>query len=99
MGTMVVGTLILRLTLFESATLKQKRAVVRRVRDRVSHRFNAAVAEVDTLDQAGTATIGIACVSNDRAHAHAQVMKILNFVERLNIDAEISDVETEILNL
>ena len=96
---MVVGTLRLTLTLFESATLKDKRAMVRRVRDRVSHRFNAAVAEVDNLDLVQTATIGVACLSNAEPHAHAQLMKILRFVEGLALDAQISDVETEIVHL
>jgi uncharacterized protein YlxP (DUF503 family) len=96
---MVVGTLRITLTLFESATLKDKRAVVRRLRDRVSNRFNAAVAEVDNLDLVGTATIGVACLSNAEPHAHAQLMKILRFVESLALDAEISDVETEIVHL
>ena len=96
---MVVGTLRLTLTLFKSATLKDKRAVVRRLRDRVSNRFNAAVAEVDSLDQVGTATIGVACLSNAELHAHTQLMKILRFIEALPHDAEISDVETEIVHL
>lgn len=96
---MVVGTLVLTLRLFERATLKDKRAVVRRVRDRVSHKFNVAVAEVDSLGDAGTATLGLACVSNDPAHAHAQLMSVLRFVEGLSIDAEITDVETSVVHV
>ncbi len=96
---MVVGTLRITLILFESATLKDKRSVVRRVRDRVSHKFNVAVAEVESLDEVGRAVLGLACVSNESAQAHAQLMKILHFVERLQIDAEIADVETEIVRL
>ena len=96
---MVVGTMRITLTLFESASLKDKRAVVRRVRDRVGNTFNASVAEIESLDDAGRAVLGIACVSNESAHAHAQLMKILDFVEKLHIDAEVADVETELVSL
>ncbi len=96
---MVVGTLRLTLTLFESATLKNKRGIIRHLCDRVSNRFNVTVAEVDSLDLVGTATIGIACLSNAEPHAHAQLMKVLRFIEAFALDAEISDVETEIIHL
>jgi uncharacterized protein YlxP (DUF503 family) len=96
---MVVGTMVLTLHLFERATLKDKRAVVRRVRDRVGNKFNVAVAEVDSLGDTGTATLGLACVSNDPAHAHVQLMRVLRFVEKLAIDAEIADVETSVVHV
>ncbi len=96
---LVVGTMRITLTLFESASLKDKRAVVRRVRDRVGNNFNASVAEIESLNDAGRAVLGIACVSNESAHAHTQLMKILDFVEKLRIDAEISEIETELVTL
>jgi uncharacterized protein YlxP (DUF503 family) len=96
---MVVGTMRITLTLFESASLKDKRSVVRRVRDRVGNRFNASIAEIELLNDTEHAVLGIACVSNESAHAHAQLMKILAFVEKLRLDAEVSDIETEIVAL
>ena len=93
---MLIGVLYLSLKLFETASLKDKRAVVRSLVDRTRHRFNAAVAEVGAQDDAGHAQIGITCVSNDAAHAHAMLMQILHFIEELHVDAEITDVETEV---
>ena len=94
---MVIGCLRLTLTLAENESLKGKRRVVRRVRDRVRNQFNVAAAEVEALDDWSVASIGVVCVSNDSAHAHAMLMKVLRFVERMLVDAEISDVETELL--
>ena len=70
---------------------------MRRVRGRLRARFNVAVAEVDTQDVWQVATLAVVCVSNERAHAHTILMNTLHFVEQLRLDAEISDVETEIL--
>ncbi|MEE9277273.1 MAG: DUF503 domain-containing protein [Dehalococcoidia bacterium] len=94
---MVVGCLQLRLNLAENHSLKGKRAVVRRVTDRVRNKFNVAIAEVSTQDDHQVATIGVVCVSNDAKQCHAVLMKVLNFVEDLHMDAEIVDVETEII--
>ncbi len=95
---MVVGCLLLTLTVFESASLKDKRSVVRRVSERLRNKFQLAVAEVDTLDDRSVATIAAVCVSNDARHAHAMLMKALDFVETLHLDAEITEVQTEIVH-
>ena len=96
---MVIGALTLTLTLFESATLKDKRAVVRRAKDRVGNKFDVAVAEVDALDDPGRAVLGIVALSNEEPQTHRVLMKVLDFVEGLAIDAEISEVETEFVRL
>ena len=95
----VVCALRIELALFESASLKDKRAVVRRVRDRVRNKFNAAVAEVGDLDDPAAASLVFVTVSNSAAHSHAAAQHIQRFVERLAIDAEVTTIETEIIRL
>lgn len=95
----VVCVLRLELALFESASLKEKRAVVRRVRDRVRQRFNAAVAEVGDLDDPTRAELVFATVSNAESRSHATAQHIQRFVEGLAIDAEVREVETETIHL
>jgi len=93
---MLIGSLVLHLTLFESATLKDRRSLVRSLTDRVRQRFNVAVADVGPTDDPGHAEIGIVCVSNEARHAHAMLMRVLDFVEDLPLDAEIQDVQTTV---
>ena len=95
----VVCALRIELALFESASLKDKRAVVRRVRDRVRNKFNAAVAEVGDLDDPAAASLVFVTVSNSEAHSHAAAQSIGRFIERLAIDAEVVVVETEVIHL
>ena len=95
----VICVLRVELALFESASLKDKRAVVRRVLDRVRNKFNVAAAEVDDLDNPAVAALVFVAVSNAEARSHATAQRIQRFVERLAIDAEVAHVETETLHL
>ena len=66
------------------SSLKAKRSVVRRIVDRTSARFNAAVAEVGSLDVHQRAEIGVAVISNEAAHCHRMLEEIAKFVEGLH---------------
>ncbi|NJM92854.1 MAG: DUF503 domain-containing protein, partial [Rhodospirillaceae bacterium] len=57
---MAVGSMIARLRVRESRSLKDKRRVVRSILDKLRHDFNVAAAEVDELDHHQLAVIGVA---------------------------------------
>ncbi len=65
--------------------------------ERLRNRFNASVAEVDDLDAVGLATIAAAVLSNDSRHADEQAQAIAAAVEDWRIDAELLDVEIELI--
>jgi len=73
-------------------TLKEKRTVVRRIIDKIRHKYNASVAEVDTQDVHQTLTLGIAVVSGGYSHARNMLDDIVRFAER-NTDAELISAE------
>ena len=75
-----------------SSSLKDKRQVCRSLMDKARHRFNAAIAEVDTQDAHRTLTIGIAVVSGDAGHAQKSLNEIIRFMEE-NTDAELMETE------
>lgn len=52
-----------------SHSLKEKRHVVKSLKDRLREHFNVAVAEIDYLDSWQDAVIAAVTVSNDRVHA------------------------------
>jgi uncharacterized protein len=89
----------LQLHLAENASLKGKRMVVRSVTQRIRNRFNVAVAEVDTQDAWQVITLGIACLSEDKRHANEMLSKVIGFVESERLDAEVGDVEIELIAL
>jgi uncharacterized protein YlxP (DUF503 family) len=91
---------VLRITLrLPSRTLKDKRTIIRPVIERMRARFNAAVAEVDGGDLPATAVLAAAVLSNDPRHADTQLQAIARAVQEWRLDAEVIDLETELLDL
>ena len=93
---MVLGLLRIRLR-FVAHSRKEKRALVKSVVERLRHRYNAAVSEAGDLDAFDLATIAVACLSSESAHADAQLQEIARTIENWRLDAEVVDVETEII--
>jgi uncharacterized protein len=74
---MYVSSLKVRLLVRESRSLKDKRQVVRSIKDRLRNSFNVSVAEVDEHDHLQVAVLGFAVVSNEARHAREQLEEIL----------------------
>lgn len=87
------------LRLPESGSLKDKRQVVRSVAQRVRNKFQVAVAEVADNEAWQIATLGVACVANDRRHCDEVLAEIIAFVRESRLDAEMLDVETEVIDM
>lgn len=92
------GVLHLRMAV-PADTLKEKRAIVKSVVERLRNRFNVSVAEVGDLDTPANATIAIAVLSNDARHAGRQLQEIARVVEEWRLDVVIEDVSTEVIPL
>jgi uncharacterized protein YlxP (DUF503 family) len=92
---MVVGICSIDLRLPGNDSLKGKRSVVRRIKERVKNTFNVSVAEVEDLDLLQRAGLGVAFVSNDASHVHSTLSKVVNFIDHLYI-AEIIDYHIEV---
>ena len=87
-------TLSVKLTFYipQSTSLKDKRQIRRSLIEKTRHKFNAAIAEIDTQDVHQTLTIGIAVVSNDAAHRQNAIDEIIRFMEA-HADAELTAAE------
>ena len=87
------------LRLAASRSLKDKRQVVRSLSERLRRQFNVSVAEVDEQDVWQTAVLGLAAVSNTAAHAETQLERVLGEIERTRLDAEIVDLQRDVMHL
>ncbi len=92
---MIVGTLRVRLLIREARTLKDKRQVIKSIKDRLHNGFNVSVAEVAALDNRQLAELGLAMVSNE---AHAVKVALGQIVEALRSHpiAELLDYEIDV---
>jgi uncharacterized protein YlxP (DUF503 family) len=73
-----IGVLTLELRIEESHSLKDKRHVVKSLKDRLRSKFNVAVAEIDYQDLWQRALVSAVTVSSEHSHAES----ILQSVER-----------------
>ncbi len=81
---MYVGALKLELQILESHSLKEKRMLLRRIKDRVRARLSQTIVEVGANDKWQLAEIGLACAAGDRQH----LGKLLDDVCRCVSDVE-----------
>jgi uncharacterized protein YlxP (DUF503 family) len=73
-----IGVLTLELQISEAHSLKDKRHVVKSLKDRLRTKFNVSVAEIDFQDTWQHSLIAAVTVSGDRARAG----QVLQAVER-----------------
>jgi len=95
---MTVGACQITLRLPENQSLKGKRKVVKSLIMRLHNKFNVAVAEVGSHDSWQTAVLGVCCVSNGEPHASRVLSSVTDFVRHERLDAELVDIQTEILH-
>ena len=81
MEQLVVGVARFVLYLKGCRSLKEKRMVVRRVRDRVTARQNVSIAEVGAQDQHERAVFALALVGTDATITNAALQKVLETIE------------------
>ncbi len=93
---MIIGACRLKLHIFESYSLKDKRHVVKSIIERLKARYNISIAEIDNLDSWQTALIGFACVSNQTKHVQSTINKVISFIDN-DTRLEIVDQDIEIL--
>lgn len=88
---MIIGACRVKVHIFESYSLKDKRKVIKSLVERLKSRYNISIAEIDNLDNWKTALIGFACVSNKTKHVQSVISNVLDFIEndgRLEITEE-----------
>ena len=95
---MTVGLCTVSLRLPENHSLKGKRQVLKSLIARLHNRFNVSAAEVGDHDSWQIATLGVSCVSTDERHADQVMASVIAFIRSERLDAEIVDVETEVLH-
>ena len=92
---MLVGTLKLRLVLRESHSLKDKRRVLKSLKDTLSNKFNISVAETDEQDVWQTAELGVDSVGSDGSFVQSVLTNVVNYV-RFFGGVELVDQKQEI---
>ena len=78
---MFVGIVRIELHIPAATSLKEKRSVVKGLKERIRHRVHAAVAEVDYQDLWQRAALGVAGVSGESRQIDELLQVVRNLVE------------------
>jgi uncharacterized protein YlxP (DUF503 family) len=90
---MAVATLTVEISIPLSRSLKDRRQVVRSMKDRLRQGFNISVAELDEAVTWQSATLGIAAISSSRDYLSGLMAQVESVATRLAADhgAEVTD--------
>lgn len=79
---MLVGIMEVVLHIPHATSLKDKRQVVRRVKDRIRNRFNISMTETEGQNTWQRCELGFAMVGNERASIERDLNRVLELIER-----------------
>ena len=98
-NAMPVGKLTLEVTIPHAQSLKDRRQVVRSLKDKLRHAFNLSIAELDEGLVWNRATLGIACISGSMSYLTGQLEQIDAAAHRIliSLDSELTDSYAEVL--
>jgi uncharacterized protein len=96
---MTIAKLTLELSIPHAQSLKDRRQVVRSLKDKLRHGFNVSVAELDDANLWNRATLGIAAISASSDYLTGQMREVDDALHRLTntLGAEVLDSWVEIL--
>ncbi len=80
---MPVGLLTLELHIPDAQSLKDKRQVLRSLKDKLRRDFNVAVAELEHHDTCQRSVVGVVTISNEEKHLREVLQKVLDEADRI----------------
>ena len=97
---MPVATLTIEVAIQGAHSLKDRRQVVRSIKDKLRNSFNISVAELDDASLWNRATLGIAAIHGSRDYLSGQLQEVEDAVQRLGagLGACVMDSQIEILD-
>jgi len=93
---MPVGISYIEFKIFGARSLKEKRRVVKSLKDRLRNRFNISIAETGSLDVWQRCELGFTCISNDRGYIDGLMASVIQMIES-DGRVQVIDISTEIV--
>jgi len=78
---MMVGVCEIHLHLPEVTSLKGKRKVIKGIKDRIRHRFNVSISELDAHDKWQRAVLGVAYINRERSVIDQVLHNVVGIIE------------------
>ena len=92
-----IGVLQFSLEIPYAETLKEKRNVVKALKDRLRRSFNVSLSEIEDLDSCTVATLGAVVAGSDTAHLNSTMDHLVNELQQWR-DGTMIDHQLEIIS-
>jgi hypothetical protein len=93
---MTIGVLQVELSVTDAMSLKDKRRVIKSIKDRIANAHNVSVAEVGALDEHRRCVLGVAMVGNEKRYVEGALSKLVDFVRAVP-QVSLMDYQIELL--
>lgn len=91
---MIIGSAECEFLIYDTQSLKEKRAILQRVMTRTKQKFNVALAEVDHQNVWQRTTIAIVTVASAQVIADKELQRVLQFLDSFpEIERTITEIE------
>ena len=81
---MIIGLLTVEIHILYSASLKEKRFILKSIKDKVRNKFNVSIAEVDYQEKWQRSVLAAAQVGNDYVVIEKNLYSVFNLIETYN---------------
>ena len=90
---MPVAAMFLELRIEHAHSLKDRRQVVRSLKEKLGHPFNISIAEMDEAVTWQSASLGIVAISHSRSYLHGLIEEVERAARRManELGAELAD--------
>ena len=76
---MIVGALCIKVAMRSSRSLKDKRRIIKSLKNRIRNKFDVSVSETDSQDNLRCSEISVAMVGTDRQYVNIALTSLINF--------------------
>jgi uncharacterized protein YlxP (DUF503 family) len=96
---MPIAKLTVEISIPHAQSIKDRRQVLRSIKDKIRHGFNVGIAELDDANLWNRATLGLVAISGSSAYLNGQMQELDDALHRLanTLGAEILDSWVDIL--
>lgn len=92
-----IGILQFTVEIPYAETLKDKRSVIKALKDRLRRSFNVTIAEIEDLEDCTIATLGAVIASNEIPHVNSSMDHLINALAEWR-DGTLADHQLEIIS-
>lgn len=90
----MIGYVDCECIIYDSQSLKDKRAVLQRVLTRVKQKYNVSISEIDFQDTWQRTKLGIVAISSKKVQTEKELQSVLHFIDSFpEIERTVTTVE------